>query len=232
MKSPSLTLILTLISLGVVHGNHYDVRCKCVCPNLGIINASSISESDTRRIYIKTVEPRWGVDDDILDIHWSHSSHCNCHNVVIPSLNVEDAVTDSRLPESLCPRCVCRYEQRNTLIIKVVVILIIFIITFLTLYMGYLLFIDPIFVKWKQSSYRQQREEEVNWRALCCLVCLCSSDADDWLFVWIISDDVAGSGESQPGEWRHRHLVQLGEHHGDDCSGQVARQISSAPEDW
>ena len=56
----------------------------------------------------------------------------------------------------------CRYEQRNTLIIKVVVILIIFIITFLTLYMGYLLFIDPIFVKCKQSSYRQQREEEVN----------------------------------------------------------------------
>ena len=58
MKSPPLTLILTLISVGVVHGNHYDVRCKCVCPNLGIINASSISESDTRRIYIKTVEPR------------------------------------------------------------------------------------------------------------------------------------------------------------------------------
>ena len=26
-----------------------------------------------------------------------------------------------RLPEAFCPRCVCRYEQRNTLIIKVVV---------------------------------------------------------------------------------------------------------------
>ena len=55
----------------------------------------------------------------------------------------------------------CRYEQRNTVIIKVVVIMIIIVITLLTLYMAYLFFIDPVLAKWKQSSYRQQKEEEV-----------------------------------------------------------------------
>ena len=88
-----------------------------------------------------------------------HCSHCDCLNVVIPSLYVEDHV--EKLPEAFCPRCVCRYEQRNTVIIKVVVSMILCIISFLTLYMGYLFFIDPIFSKWKQNSYRQQREEEV-----------------------------------------------------------------------
>ena len=39
--------------------------------------------------------------------------------------------------------------------------MIICIIGLLTLYMGYFFLIDPIFVKWKQNSYRQQKEEEV-----------------------------------------------------------------------
>lgn len=66
------------------------------------------------------------------------------------------------LPEAFCPRCVCRYEQRNTTIIKFVVIMILCVIGFLTTYMAYLFFVDPIIVKWKQNSYRQQREEEVS----------------------------------------------------------------------
>ena len=66
------------------------------------------------------------------------------------------------MPEAFCPRCVCRYEQRNTTIIKFVVIMILCVIGFLTTYMAYLFFVDPIIVKWKQNSYRQQREEEVS----------------------------------------------------------------------
>ena len=50
----------------------------------------------------------------------TYFSHCDCLNVVIPSLYVEQHHVE-RLPEAFCPRCVCRYEQRNTLIIKVVV---------------------------------------------------------------------------------------------------------------
>merc|ERR1719510_427880 len=129
----------------LVTADHYDVRCKCVCPNLGIINTTSVV-AESRRIYIKNVPP----------------NHCDCQNVVIPSLAVDSGSPASvSLPEAFCPRCVCRYEQRNTTIIKVVVSMIICIIGLLTLYMGYFFLIDPIFVKWKQNSYRQQKEEEM-----------------------------------------------------------------------
>merc|ERR1711971_1361794 len=133
-----LSILVTLVT-----ADHYDVRCKCVCPNLGIINTTSPA-TETRRIYIKNVPP----------------NHCDCANVVIPSLSVDAQSPESiHLPEAFCPRCVCRYEQRNT-IIKFVVIMILCVIGFLTTYMAYLFFIDPVIVKWKQNSYRQQREEE------------------------------------------------------------------------
>merc|ERR1712179_526113 len=85
-------------------------------------------------------------------------SHCNCLNVVIPSLYVEEE--HQKLPEAFCPVCVCRYEQRNTTVIKVVVVMIICVISLLVLYMGYLLLIDPVILRWKQNSYRQHKEEE------------------------------------------------------------------------
>ena len=87
-------------------------------------------------------------------------SHCDCLNVVIPSLYVEEG--HQKLPEAFCPRCVCRYEQRNTTVIKVVVVMIICVISLLVLYMGYLLLIDPVILRWKQTSYRQHKEEEVS----------------------------------------------------------------------
>merc|ERR1712141_869729 len=139
-----LVLVSLLTQLSFSSGNHYDVRCKCVCPNPGIINLNTTDPTaEERRLYIRNVAP----------------SHCDCLNVVIPSLYVEHHHV-TRLPEAFCPRCVCRYEQRNTTIIKVVVSMIICIIGLLTLYMGYFFLIDPIFVKWKQNSYRQQKEEE------------------------------------------------------------------------
>ena len=100
-----------LSQLSLTAGNHYDVRCKCVCPNPGIINLNTTDPTAVeRRLYIRNVAP----------------SHCDCLNVVIPSLYVEHQEHQedhhvARLPEAFCPRCVCRYEQRNTTIIKVVV---------------------------------------------------------------------------------------------------------------
>jgi len=138
-----LVLLVSLLTqLSLTSGNHYDVRCKCVCPNPGIINLNTTDPTaEERRLYIRNVAP----------------SHCDCLNVVIPSLYVEHHHVARA---TFCPRCVCRYEQRNTTIIKVVVSMIICIIGLLTLYMGYFFIIDPIFVKWKQNSYRQQKEEE------------------------------------------------------------------------
>ena len=49
----SLTSHLTLTS-----GNHYDVRCKCVCPNPGIINLNTTDPTaEERRLYIRNVAP-------------------------------------------------------------------------------------------------------------------------------------------------------------------------------
>ena len=48
------------------HNAHGDVRCKCVCPNPSIVNASHTE----RKLYIKNVPPML----------------CDCPNVVITSL--------------------------------------------------------------------------------------------------------------------------------------------------
>ena len=108
MRVVVVVLSLLTFQLGLTAGNHYDVRCKCVCPNPGIINLNTTDPTaEERRLYIRNVAP----------------SHCDCLNVVIPSLLVEHTEHHhvARLPEAFCPRCVCRYEQRNTTIIKVVV---------------------------------------------------------------------------------------------------------------
>ena len=99
-----LVLLVSLLTqLSLTSGNHYDVRCKCVCPNPGIINLNTTDPTaEERRLYIRNVAP----------------SHCDCLNVVIPSLYVEHHHVARA---TFCPRCVCRYEQRNTTIIKVVV---------------------------------------------------------------------------------------------------------------
>ena len=52
-----ILLILGSVLVTLVAADHYDVRCKCVCPNLGIINTTSPA-TETRRIYIKNVPPK------------------------------------------------------------------------------------------------------------------------------------------------------------------------------
>ena len=52
-----LLLILGSGLVTLVAADHYAVRCKCVCPNLGIITTTSPA-TETRRIYIKNVPPK------------------------------------------------------------------------------------------------------------------------------------------------------------------------------
>ena len=52
-----LITILVTVLVTLVTADHYDVRCKCVCPNLGIINTTSVV-AESRRIYIKNVPPK------------------------------------------------------------------------------------------------------------------------------------------------------------------------------
>ena len=52
-----ILIVLGFVLVTLVTADHYDVRCKCVCPNLGIINTTSVV-AESRRIYIKNVPPK------------------------------------------------------------------------------------------------------------------------------------------------------------------------------
>ena len=67
--------------------------------------------------------------------------------------------------------------------------LIILIIGLLTLYMGYLVFLEPLTAKWRQNSYRQQKEEEVRGPAVLAVSSgdILSSPPDlHWPWLWTI----------------------------------------------
>jgi len=129
-------LFLLACTIQSVHGLYEDVRCKCVCPNPNVVNASS---SD-RKLYIDNVAP----------------DMCKCDSVVLPKMPAN--FTKSR---EFCPLCECKFESRNTTTIKWVVILIICIISVLCIYMAFLSCLDPFLNRRQQdaSAYQEQSNE-------------------------------------------------------------------------
>jgi hypothetical protein len=129
------------------HNAHGDVRCKCVCPNPSIVNASHTE----RKLYIKNVPPML----------------CDCPNVVITSLYETlslDPAHKVQLPEAFCPRCVCKYEQRNTAVIKFVVLMVMSIIGLLGLYLMFLLLEPKVRHRLHLNYSRQVEEEQMSLR--------------------------------------------------------------------
>jgi flagellar biosynthesis/type III secretory pathway M-ring protein FliF/YscJ len=61
-------------------------------------------------------------------------------------------------------RCKCKYEIRNLSVMKVVVILVIWVISILVIYMGFLSCLEPMLTRGKSapnpSSYTEHHEEE------------------------------------------------------------------------
>lgn len=62
--------------------------------------------------------------------------------------------------QEFCPRCECKYENRNTTIIKVVVIIVIWVISLLCIYMLFLMCLDPLLNKRAKGSYLEHTNEE------------------------------------------------------------------------
>lgn len=116
---------IILISLSESEAQYDDKRCKCICPSLlSVINTTQSSE---RKSYIINVPP----------------SECKCENVVLSK--VGDQLKGKE--EIFCSRCDCKYENRNTTIIKIVVILVIWVISLLVIYMLFLICLDPLLNK-------------------------------------------------------------------------------------
>lgn len=130
MLSRSLNLIFLLLSsitilvifnINIVQGQYEDVRCKCICPVPSVV--SNNTNGTTRRLYIKNVVP----------------NQCNCDFVVLPQLTPDI----QNKTKEFCPRCECKFESRDTSIIRFFVIFVIGVISFLVIYMIFLMILDP-----------------------------------------------------------------------------------------
>jgi len=132
-----ICFILLALYIETTEASYEDNRCRCICPDPAVVNGTK----SNRKIYIKPVAP----------------SRCTCDSVVLP-----EVIDDIKGREKeFCPRCECKYESRNITTIKVVVILVIWIISLLVVYMGFLLCLDPLLNKRRaQPSYQEHTNED------------------------------------------------------------------------
>lgn len=99
----------------------------------------------------------------------------NCDGVIIPKLG--DAIKGKE--QEFCPRCECKYENRNITIIKVVVIIVIWVISILVIYMAFLIILDPLLNKRVKGNYQEHTNEEVSYIILNSFEC--TPNALNWL---------------------------------------------------
>ncbi|XP_061718881.1 transmembrane protein 9B-like isoform X2 [Cydia pomonella] len=129
------TVILLSLILGTLGQVYEDKRCRCVCPSPAMVFNSTVSPQ--RKLYIADVPP----------------SKCNCIEVVLPRL------VDLKGREGeYCPRCECKYQTRNTTVIKVVVITVVWLIALLLVYAGFLTCLRPLMRR--KRTYKDHSSEE------------------------------------------------------------------------
>ncbi|XP_076445202.1 proton-transporting V-type ATPase complex assembly regulator TMEM9-like [Babylonia areolata] len=85
--------------------------------------------------------------------------------IFIKMIPPNDCVCELVVPQfqssrDLCHFCSCKHEIRNTTTIKVVVIFIICVVTLLSIYMLFLMCLDP-FIQQRQSSYAPIIDDDV-----------------------------------------------------------------------
>ncbi|XP_044734588.1 uncharacterized protein CG1161 [Chrysoperla carnea] len=114
-------------------------RCTCVCPSTASVVNNTQSSLSSRKLYISSVPP----------------NKCNCVEVVLPQV-----VEVKEKSKEFCPLCDCRYENRNTTIIKVVVIIVIWVISLLVIYMLFLICLDPLLNKRVKGNYQEHTNED------------------------------------------------------------------------
>ncbi|EEZ99657.2 uncharacterized protein CG1161 [Tribolium castaneum] len=117
-----------------------DKRCKCICPSISSVTNSTETSHMARIMYITNVPPK----------------KCNCDGVILPRIGRELQGKE----QEFCPRCECKYENRNTGIIKVVVIIVIWVISILVIYMAFLIILDPLLNKRIKGSYQEHTNED------------------------------------------------------------------------
>lgn len=146
MRSAKLTALWFLVCVKNVfaEANFEDTRCRCVCPSTMYFVGDNITDhSDNHRRYytMTNIGP----------------SFCSPQSVVKSEVA---KVIDEFHMDAFLANCDCRFESRNTVMLKVVVIFLICVIMVLVTYMAFLMCLDPVLGKQKfQSFYRQQNDE-------------------------------------------------------------------------
>lgn len=115
--------------------------------------------------------------------------YSDCENVIMP--RIADKIKGKE--REFCPRCQCKFENRNTSIIKFVVILVIWVISLLVVYMLFLICLDPLLNKRVKANYQEHTNEEVKIFNVTSLISNISSQ-----FLSIKQDDVTLSGVPGP----------------------------------
>lgn len=133
-------LVLHLTATAYGQSSYEDKRCKCVCPSIKSVTNNTTQKDEDRYLIIDNVPPH----------------KCNCVGVILPRIG--DKLKEKE--KEFCPRCECVYENRNTTIIKVVVIIVIWIISLLACYMAFLSCLDPLLNKRVKANYQEHTNEE------------------------------------------------------------------------
>jgi len=125
-------------------GQYESSRCQCVCPDPHIVHNNLTAVK--RKVY----QPPAGVP--------FARSECTCDGVVLPV--VKDIINGKE--GEYCPWCQCKFENRNTTIIRVVVFIVIWIVSVLMIYMMFLMCLDPLLNKRikNTSSYQEHTDED------------------------------------------------------------------------
>ncbi|XP_059609061.1 uncharacterized protein CG1161 [Phlebotomus argentipes] len=137
LKVFSIALVAFLI-VGVEAQSYEDKRCKCICPSVSSVLNNT--DDTNRMLIIDNVPP----------------TKCNCDGVILPRIG--DKIKGKE--QEFCPRCECKNEIRNTTIIKVVVIIVIWIISLLSCYMLFLSCLDPLLNKRVKANYQEHTNED------------------------------------------------------------------------
>ncbi|KAG5677177.1 hypothetical protein PVAND_006958 [Polypedilum vanderplanki] len=134
-------LIVNLLVCMANAQSYEDKRCKCICPSINSVMNNSQEDND---------------NDRILVIANAAQTRCDCDSVILPKY--ADKIKGKE--QEFCPRCECKYENRNTTVIKVVVIIVIWIISLLSIYMLFLNLLEPLLNKRSKQNYQEHLDED------------------------------------------------------------------------
>lgn len=132
--------IISVQCIYIANGQSYeDKRCKCICPSINSVMNNS--QENSERILVIATAPQ---------------TRCDCDSVILPKYS--DKIKGKE--QEFCVRCECKYENRNTTVIKVVVLIVIWVISLLSIYMLFLNLLEPLLNKRSKQNYQEHLDED------------------------------------------------------------------------